>query len=138
MEAARLLAKIAFDNKRFDDAEVFLRHASAITPDYTRLWVDLANVLRELHKPDEAMECATKVMELAPDMAESHMLYAGVGGSAFSHVAACPGSGRYGRFLTYDLLDFIFPFSKVNRSQPSISIFVPPFVVPTIVHSEQP
>ena len=85
VEAARLLAKIAFDNKRFDDAEVFLRHASAITPDYTRLWVDLANVLRELHKPDEAMECATKVMELAPDMAESHMLYAGVVGMANRH-----------------------------------------------------
>jgi len=85
VEAARLLAKIASDNKRFTDAEVFLRHAVAITPDYTRLWVDLANVLRELHKRDEALECAEKVLQLAPDLAESHMLYAGVVGYSNRH-----------------------------------------------------
>jgi tetratricopeptide (TPR) repeat protein len=88
VEAARLLAKIASDNKRFENAEVFLRHAVAITPDYTRLWVDLANVLRELHKWDEAMECAEKVLELAPDLAESHMLYAGVVGLSNRHEEA--------------------------------------------------
>ena len=88
VEAARLLAKIAFENERFEDAEVFLRHATAITPDYTRLWVDLANVFRELHKPKDALQCATKVMELAPKMAESHVLYAGVVGMANRHEEA--------------------------------------------------
>jgi tetratricopeptide (TPR) repeat protein len=85
VEAARLLAKIAVDNKRFEDAEVYLRHAASITPDYTRLWVDLANVLRELQRPAEALQCASKVMELAPEMAESHMLYAGVVGLSNRH-----------------------------------------------------
>ncbi len=88
VEAARLLAGIAVDNKQFDDAEVFLRHAIATTPDYTRLWVDLANVLRELQRPEEAVECATKVLELAPKMAESYLLYAGVVGMTNRHEEA--------------------------------------------------
>ena len=88
VEAARLLAGIAVDNKKFKDAEVFLRHAIAITPDYTRLWVDLANVLRELNNPQEALECATKVMELAPKMAESYLLYAGILGMTSRHQEA--------------------------------------------------
>jgi len=86
VEAARLLAKIAAEKKRFGDAEIFLRHAVEFAPDYARLWVDLANVLRELGRSDEALECAEKVLELAPDTAESHMLYAGVLGAL----------GRYG------------------------------------------
>lgn len=85
VEAARLLAKIAADKQRFSDAEVFLRHATSIAPDYTRLWVDLANVLRELHKPKESLECANKVLELAPDTAESYMLYAGAVGFENRH-----------------------------------------------------
>jgi len=44
----------------------------------------------------------------------------------------------YCRSLTYDLFDFIFPFSKVNTSQPSTSIRTPFIDVPIIVHSEQP
>ena len=85
VEAARLLAKIAADKKRFGDAEVFLRHAVQFAPDYTRLWVDLSNVLRESDKSDEALQCAAKVLELAPDTAESHMLYAGVLGTLGRH-----------------------------------------------------
>ncbi len=80
VEAARLLARIAADNKRFDDAEVFLRHAAAHAPDYARLWVDLTNVLRELDKLDDALVSADKVLELAPEMAESHLLSAGIFG----------------------------------------------------------
>ena len=88
VEAARLLAKIAFDSKQFSDAEVYLRHAIAHSPDYARLWVDLANVLRELHKPQDALECADKVLELVPNKAESHMLYAGVIGLGNRHEEA--------------------------------------------------
>ena len=76
VEAARLLAKIAVDKNYFDHAEIFLRHAVSVAPDYTRLWVDLANVLKELHKFDETLECAAKVLELEPDKAESHVVHA--------------------------------------------------------------
>ena len=76
VEAARLLARIATDKKVYKDAEVYLRHAAANAPDYTRIWVDLANVLKELEREDEALECAEKVLELAPEKTESHVLHA--------------------------------------------------------------
>jgi tetratricopeptide (TPR) repeat protein len=85
VEAARLLARIASEKKHFSDAEVFLRQATSIAPDYGRLWVDLANVYRELDEPDKAMDCATKVLELEPEMAEAHMLYASVLGMFGRH-----------------------------------------------------
>jgi tetratricopeptide (TPR) repeat protein len=75
VEAARLLARIAAENKHFDEAEVFLRHAVAIAPDYARLWIDLANVLKEMQRAEETMECAEKVLELAPEIADSHILH---------------------------------------------------------------
>lgn len=88
VEAARLLAGVATEKKRFRDAEVFLRHALENAPDYVRLWVDLANVLRERSKLDEALECAEKVLALAPDKAEPHMLHASVLGAMGRHEEA--------------------------------------------------
>ena len=77
VEAARSLAEIAAQNQRFRDAEVFLRKAVSLAPDYVRAWVDLVNVQRELDKLDEAVDSARHVLELAPDAAESHVLYGG-------------------------------------------------------------
>ena len=74
VEAARLLAQIAVTNKRYSDAEVFLKKALSNAPDYVRAWVDLANVQVELHKFDDAVESASRVVRLAPDKAESHMM----------------------------------------------------------------
>ncbi|MCH9693516.1 MAG: sulfotransferase [Gammaproteobacteria bacterium] len=85
VEAARLLAEIATEKKRYRDAEVFLRHAAANAPDYGRIWVDLCNVLRELEKLDDALDCATRVISLAPDKAEPHMLHANVLGAMGRH-----------------------------------------------------
>ena len=85
VEAARLLAKIAFENKHYDDAEVFLRKALSTAPDYARAWADLANVQSEQNKFDDAVTSARKVMELAPDKAPSHMLYASAIGQTGDH-----------------------------------------------------
>ena len=85
VEAARLLAGLAVENNQFRDAEVFLRHAASIAPDYGRLWIDLTNVLREQEKFDEALECALKILDMAPDKAESHLLVASVFGSMGRH-----------------------------------------------------
>jgi len=88
VEAARMLARIAVENDNLKDAEVFLRHALSIAPDYTRLRVDLVNVLSDLHKPDEALECAGTVLELEPDMAESHAIHAvALGANGLHHEA---------------------------------------------------
>jgi tetratricopeptide (TPR) repeat protein len=88
VEAARLLARIAAEGSHFEDAEVFLRHALSVAPDYTRLWVDLANVLGDLQRHAESLECAEKVLELAPDMAESHVVYASALGANGRHTEA--------------------------------------------------
>jgi tetratricopeptide (TPR) repeat protein len=85
VEAARLLAGLAVENRQYGDAEVFLRHAGAIAPDYGRIWIDLTNVLREQEKLDDALECAAKILEMAPSKAESHMLIASVYGAMGRH-----------------------------------------------------
>lgn len=88
VEAARLLAGIASQNKRYREAEVFLLRATTLAPDYARAWVDLATVQRELEKYDAATESATRLLALDPDRAESHMVYAGVVGVAGKHQEA--------------------------------------------------
>lgn len=88
VEAARLLAKIAFENERYRDAEVFLRKALSTAPDYVRAWVDLSNVQNKMDKFDDALISARKVLELAPDKAPSHMLYASAIGQAGEHQEA--------------------------------------------------
>jgi tetratricopeptide (TPR) repeat protein len=88
VEAARLLAGIAADNKHHRDAEVFLLRAVSEAPDYARAWVDLCNVQRELHKFNDAVTSARKVLELTPDKAPSHMLYANAIGQAGDHEEA--------------------------------------------------
>jgi tetratricopeptide (TPR) repeat protein len=88
VEAARLLARIAAETNRFREAEIFLQHAAKSAPDYGRIWVDLADVYRELDQLDDALECAIKVLALAPEMSESHMLHAGVLGTTGRHEEA--------------------------------------------------
>jgi tetratricopeptide (TPR) repeat protein len=88
VEAARLLAGIAVENKHYRDAEVFLRRAVSEAPDYARAWVDLCNVQRELHKFGDAVTSAKIVLELAPDKAPSYMLYANAIGQAGDHEEA--------------------------------------------------
>ena len=85
VEAARLLAGLAIENKQYGDAEVFLRHAASNAPDYGRIWIDLTNTLREQEKLEEAMDCALKVLEMAPDKAEPHMLIASVAAAMNRH-----------------------------------------------------
>ena len=85
VEAARLLAGIASQHKRFREAEVFLLRATALAPGYARAWVDLVDVQREQEKYDEAIASAQRLVDLEPDKAESHMVYAGVVGAAGRH-----------------------------------------------------
>ena len=85
VEAARLLAGLAVEKNQYRDAEVFLRHAASISPNYGRLWIDLTHVLREQEKFDEALECSLKLLDMAPEKAESYMLAAGVVGSMGRH-----------------------------------------------------
>ena len=88
VEAARLLAGIAAQNKRFRDAEIMLREVVKNAPDYVRAWVDLANVQRELNQFEDAVDSAREVLKLAPETAESYMVYASAIGQAGGHEEA--------------------------------------------------
>lgn len=88
VEAARLLAAIAMQQKRYGDAEVFLKKALENSPDYTRAWADLSNAQREADHFDDAVQSAAEVLRLAPEKAESHMLYASAIGMTGDHEAA--------------------------------------------------
>jgi tetratricopeptide (TPR) repeat protein len=88
IEAARLLAGIAAKNKRYRDAEVFLKMVVKNAPEFTRAWVDLTNVQRELDKFDDAVMSAREVLRTAPDNAESHMVFASAVGMAGEHEEA--------------------------------------------------
>ncbi|MFQ6006852.1 MAG: tetratricopeptide repeat protein, partial [Woeseia sp.] len=88
VEAARLLAAIAVKHDQHREAEVFLLRAVKNAPDYGRAWVDLCNVQRELEKFEEAEKSANEVLRLGSDMAESHMVHAGVMGMAGRHEEA--------------------------------------------------
>lgn len=88
VEAARLLAGVAFKKEYFHDAEVLLLRAVTTAPDYARAWVDLCDVQRELHKFNDAVASARKVLEIAPDKAPSHMLYASAIGQVGDHEEA--------------------------------------------------
>ncbi len=88
VEAARCLAGIAMQKKRFSEAEVFLRKATSVAPDYARAWVDLVKVQTELHKFNDAVDSAKRVLRLTPDNPESHAVYASAIGMAGDHEEA--------------------------------------------------
>ena len=88
VEASRLLATIASEQKQFRDAEVFLRKAISNAPNYVRLWVDLVTVLREQDKLADALESAKEVVRLAPDNSESYIVLASAIGMTGYHEEA--------------------------------------------------
>jgi tetratricopeptide (TPR) repeat protein len=88
VEAARLLAEIAVQHKRYNEAEVFLLRVVSNAPDYGRAWVELSNVQRELHKYEEAEQSARQILKLGPNNPESYMILAGVVGTAGRHEEA--------------------------------------------------
>ena len=88
VEATRLLARIAMDHERYQEAEIFLTHALQNAPDYARAWIDLVNAQQKQDKYDEATKSALELLKITPDSPESHMMYAGVIGSAGRHEEA--------------------------------------------------
>lgn len=85
VEAARLLAGIAMDHNRYQDAEIFLLRAVKNAPKYARAWMDLVTSQREQDKFDAALESASNLIKLDPRIAESYMIRASVEGLAGSH-----------------------------------------------------
>ena len=87
VEAIRLLASVASRNRKFKEAEVFLKRAVEVSPDYARAWADLTTVQCELEKLEDAMSSGAKVAELAPEIAGHDVWVAGWVDSFPSHAA---------------------------------------------------
>ncbi|MEC9414986.1 MAG: sulfotransferase [Pseudomonadota bacterium] len=85
VEAARMLAEIAYENEKYSDAEIFLLRVVKNAPSYARAWLDLIKAQRELKKFDEALQSANKLLKLGPDVAESYMVKASVEGESGMH-----------------------------------------------------
>jgi tetratricopeptide (TPR) repeat protein len=76
VEAMRKLAAIASTHRKYADAEVFLRRATSLAPDYARVWLDLTTALLEQDKLDDAINSAHRLVQLTPEVAESHIALA--------------------------------------------------------------
>ncbi|MEH6581376.1 MAG: sulfotransferase [Halioglobus sp.] len=73
VEAMRKLAEVAAVHSQYGDAEVYLRRAVGIAPDYARLWLDLAAAQMEQDKLEDAIASTRQLVELTPNIAESHI-----------------------------------------------------------------
>ena len=73
VEAMRHLAAIASQHRKYRDAEVFLRQAITVAPDYARAWLELSVAQLDNDLLQEAIDSARRVVELAPETAEAHL-----------------------------------------------------------------
>lgn len=78
IEAMRLFAEIASSLQKYRDAEILLKRATSLAPDYARVWRDLSKVQTEQKKFDEAITHAKQVVELLPKLAEPLITLANV------------------------------------------------------------
>lgn len=85
VDALRLLAQAASSQKQHKDAEVLLKRALELAPDFGRAMADLVGNQLELEKTKEALEYAQRLVKIGSDNPDTFVLL----GSAFS------ASGHY-------------------------------------------
>ncbi|MCX2983006.1 sulfotransferase family protein [Halieaceae bacterium IMCC14734] len=78
VDAMRLLALIAAQSGKTDDAEILLERVTSLAPDYNLAQLDLGNIYREQDRYSEAIHRYQKVIDNDPDNAQAHFLLAGV------------------------------------------------------------
>jgi tetratricopeptide (TPR) repeat protein len=66
----------AFKGRRFEDAEVHLRKAIGVYPNYAAAWVVLGQVLDAQHKRDEARDACTRAKTVDPDYVPPYLCLA--------------------------------------------------------------
>jgi len=76
VDALRLLALIAAQADRPDDAEVMLLKAVEIAPDFMLALLDLARVYRDQERLEEALEILARALALDPVQPQAHFLRA--------------------------------------------------------------
>ena len=74
VDALRLLAGLAASQRQYRDAEILLKRAIELTPDYGRAMAELVDNLIEQEKIDEALEYAHRLTRIAKDNPDSFVL----------------------------------------------------------------
>ncbi len=85
VDALRLLAGLATSQREHRDAEILLKRALELTPDYGKAMADLVVNQVEQEKIDDALEYAARLTRIAGDNPDSYLLQ----GNAYS------AAGRY-------------------------------------------
>ena len=85
VSAMRLWARLGIRQKRNEEAEVLLKQAVNLAPDFSLAWADLVTVQYEQQKLDEATASAKQVIKLDPRAPNGHLLLA----------SACASAGRH-------------------------------------------
>ncbi|MEH6605946.1 MAG: tetratricopeptide repeat protein, partial [Pseudomonadales bacterium] len=76
VEAMRLLAVIAKAHKKYGDAELLLKRAVSLAPDYARAWLELSSTQQKQEKHEEAINSAQQVVNLTSNLPEAYMALA--------------------------------------------------------------
>jgi tetratricopeptide (TPR) repeat protein len=76
VDALRLLALIAAEADKPDDAETLLRRAIGIAPDFQLALLDLGRLLKEQDRFADALECFDHAISLQPKHPQAHYLRA--------------------------------------------------------------
>ncbi len=88
VNALRLMAKVAGENNHWRQAERFLLRALEVAPAYNEARMDLARVLKQLDRIDEAVACAAEAVAHNPRNPNTHYLHAGMLSINGEHEAA--------------------------------------------------
>ena len=83
--AMRLWARLGMRQKQYADAEVILKQAVAVAPDFSQAWADLVTAQYEQQKLEDAIESANKLIKLDARVPNGYLLLA----------SACAAAGRY-------------------------------------------
>ena len=78
----RLWARIGMQQERYPGAEVLLRQAVEVAPDFSLAWADLCDAQFKQEKFEETIKSAKKLIKLQPRVPDGHMMLASAAASA--------------------------------------------------------
>ena len=86
--AMRLWARLGIRRSRYEEAEVLLKRAVEVAPDFNQAWADLVTVQYEQQKLDAAADSARRLVKLDPRVPNGYLLLASALASAGNHEGA--------------------------------------------------
>jgi len=88
VSAMRLWARLGTRENRNADAEVLLRQAVKIAPDFSRAWADLCKVQFEQEEYEDTIHSAKRLIKLKPRVPDGHIWFAAALAASGNHRSA--------------------------------------------------